>query len=425
MTPPDGPPWGPAQPLAVAVSAQALQGRVGSVAGVPVTNPFGLRRWRASLADALSTDAPIVCVGDSHTFGENANGSLTANPGDNAVDSVLGWVGQLRTLFALTYGAAGEGFWFTNPAKEGRVVNSGGSTFSGPGQAAGPMRQNFRLQTGNTLTMTVPTGATRLVVVQANLAGNVSSSWSLNAVGQGSISSLTGTGIPIVTTLAVVGGQPVVITGPASNADTFQAFAWRTAQTSGVPIHREGVGGNTQPNMRGGVYSGQLGTTDGSSFCTNAEQLARVQSHYLWAGARGLVVMYTGTNEQSLQNTAGIDGLVTPAIMQASVQFAVTQIVSDGWCALLIGPPPSASELLGAFPLSSYSASLQAIAATTDHCAFIDVADLWGGDDSADKLLTSNAGLRDPGSSHPSRAGYGDIARNVYRVLNSLVPVGN
>jgi hypothetical protein len=94
------------------------------------------------------------------------------------------------------------------------------------------------------------------------------------------------------------------------------------------------------------------------------------------------------------------------------------------WCALLVGPPPSGSEAIGNTPLAEYTTALQQIAAQTDHCAMIDIADLWGGNTATAKLATSNAGLRDAGSSHPTRAGYGDEACAIYRVLTAAMPLG-
>lgn len=408
---------------------QSNQGTVSSVAGVPVTNPYGLRRWRAALADAFNAEAPIVCIGDSHTFGQNANGSDTSGPGDSGPDSAINYCGQLRSLFGLTYGFPGEGSWIPNPAQEGRIASAGGgSTFSGFGQANAWLRNNWRFTANTqTLTLTVPTGVTRMMVVQANRAGDVSSTWSLNAVGQGAISALTGTGVPLLTYLNVVAGQPVVITGP-TGADVILGLGFRTAQTNGVPVHRMGCGGYAQGNMLGGVYNGILGSTNGVNVNSIAAQKAYTQSHYIWAGAKGLVILYWGTNEQSLQlGSAGNNNGVTPAIFATGLQTSLAQIIADGWCALMVGPPPSGSEnqTPGAALLTSYWSVMQSIAASTDHCAFISMGDLWGGDNATDKAATAAAGLRNAGDSHPTRAGYGDIARNLHRVLNNLTPVGN
>lgn len=414
-------------PSGVHGGQQLLSGSVMTTAGVPVTNLYGLRRWRAALADALNAEAHIVCSVDSHAFGQNANGNNTSLNTDRAADNQLGWVGQLRKRFALTYGDPGEGFIFVANSSDSRITEGGSPVaFAAPTQSPSVSITNRRLTSGSmTLTFTVPTGCTRVIVGQANFAGNVSSTWTLNAVSQGSISTLTGTGVPIYTTLTVVAGQAVVITGPASGNDTFLNFTFRTAQTSGVVVHNIGVGGRAAWVLQGGVFSGLVATNNGTTFYSAAEQTANIQACYKHAGAsaKGLFILYSGTNEQALQTTTGLFGGVTPAIMAQGVQQVVQQVAADGWCTLLVGPPQSGSELGGAGtqPLTSYSAALKAVAAANDHCAFIDVSDLWG----LDKLAASNAGLRDAGSSHPTRAGYGDLARAVYRVLDMVVPVGN
>jgi hypothetical protein len=338
-------------------------------------------------------------------------------------------VGQLRKLLAMIYGDPGEGLWLPSNTSDSRITLGGTPTaFDNPGQAPCIMRYNMRLTSASqTITVTVPTGATRMMVVQANAAGNNSSTWSLNGASQGAITTLTGTAVPKLTYLTVVAGQPVVITGPSSGNDTFIALGFRTAQTTGVPVHRIGASGQTQWNMQGGAFNGVGGTADGSTTYTTSNQQANVKAHYSWAGARGLLIMQFGTNEQSLQlGTAGLNNGITPALFAAGVQFAVNQAVADGWCVLLLGDPPSASENVnaGAQPLTAYTAELQSIAAATDHCAMIDFADLWGRG-SAAKTATSTAGLRNVSDSHPTRAGYGDEARAVHRVLTTLVPIGN
>lgn len=418
-----------AGPTGMNVLQPVVSGAVESVAGVPITNPYGLRRWRAAFADALNAEAPIVCVGDSHTFGQNANGSNTSTAADNVTDAVLGWPGQLRKLLAMTYGDPGEGFIFPSQTQDSRVTIAGGGVFLAPGQAQSIMIHNMGLVgLAQTITVTVPTGATRMLVVQANVSGGNSGSWQIGGVAQGNISTLTGTGVPITTYLPVAAGNVITLLGPSSGRDTFLAVGFRTAQTTGVPVHRIGVGGQTQSLMLGGGFNGVLGTNDGTNFYSTAAQQANVSACYKWAGAKGLVVVYFGTNEQALQQgAAGLNNGMTPALFTQGVQLAVNQIAADGWCSLLVGPPPSGSELqaAGAHLLPDYTAQLQSIAASTDHCAMIDIADLWGPDTAAAKLATSNAGLRDAGSSHPTRAGYGDIARHVLRVLDTVLPVGN
>jgi len=400
------------------------------LAGVPITNPNGLRRWRAALADGLNAEAPIVCVGDSHTFGQNANGSMTANPSDNAADSQLNYVGQLRQLLSRTYGDPGEGFILSNPARDNRVVAVGGGTFSSPGQAVSIIHNNYRLTANSqNLTIAIPTGngITRLGVIQSNNSGDAAVTWSQNGNSMGNVSAVSGSGVPFNTYLAVNPGDSIVITGPASGQNTILGFSFRTTQTAGVVVHRIGAGGYTQGFMLGGDYNGQLGTLDGSSFFTTGQQQANVSAHYTWAGAKGLVLIMYGTNEQTNQlGSAGLHNGITPTIFQSGLQTTVNQIVADGWCALLVSPCPSGSEnhTVGAAPLTSYATAMKTVAAITDHVACIDIGDLWGTGSTA-VTAASAAGLRDAGSSHPTRSGYGDEARNIYKVINATTPLGN
>jgi hypothetical protein len=410
---------------------------------LPVTQATtgALRRWRQALADAQNNAANIVVIGDSHVFGQFADGNDDSNASRSAADGQLGWVGQLRGLFAQTYGDVGEGFIIPDPVLEARMTNSGGSTFSGVGQAVAPMRHNWRLTSGSTLTFTPakPAGVrgaaalTKLGLIQTNHAGDAALTWTLNGSAQTAPTAPTGTGIPTSQDLTIVDSQAVVLTGPAAN-NTIYGVTYKTGQVgytgnqNGVFVHRIGSGGQTQGIMLGGDFNGQLGTVDGSTFFTTAQQQANVQSHYIWAAPRGLVIIYFGTNEQSLQlGSAGLNNGITPAIFNAGLQLTVNQIIADGWCVLLVGPPASASELQtgNAQPTQAYRSIMAAIAASTDHVAYVSISDLWGGDSAAAKLATSNAGLRNAGDSHPTRAGYGDIARNLYTILNYGVPPGN
>lgn len=418
-------------PTAPVADQLGVSGTSMSMAGVPITNPSGLRRWRAALADALFAEAPIVVGGDSRVYGQNANGSLTFTPADGRADAPLCFAGQLRSLFAQQYGDPGEGY--ISPVGDldsGAVVAGSGFAFTGHGQAGSLLRRNWRLPpAASTITLiAAPSNVTRVQTILSSHTGEAAGQFQING---GTVTSLgfgTSDDVPSLKSTAVTSGQVFNAANNAGGNVTYLGFCLRTAQTNGVPVHRIGVPGNTIGDWQGGVFNGVYGTYDGSTFSTAAEQTIAIRAMYKWNPTPGLLIVHTGGNEQSLQATANTIGCgVTPAIFKVGVQNVVNTAVSDGWAVLLIGPNASGSELAGAGiqPSTAYSAQLQAIAATTDHCAYLNVDDLWGGSDQTAKDNAFNAGLRDHFSAHPFRKGYGDIARHLHRVLSMVTPVGN
>jgi hypothetical protein len=398
---------------------------------VPVVNPGGLRRWRAAVADALNAEAPIVVGGDSRVYGENANGSLTITPADGRADAPLSFAGQLRQLFAQQYGDPGEGFVFPGGDIDNVAVVAGtGFTYLAPGQASGLLRRNWRLSsaTGTVTLIAAPSDITRIGVLLSNHSGEATGQYQINGGTATSLGAATSTDVPSLHYVTVTAGQVLNLVNNTGGNVTYCGFSLRSTQTNGVPVHRIGVPGNTIFDWQGGIYNGQAGTYDGVNFYTPAQQVQQIRAMYGWNPTTGLLVVHTGGNEQSNQlSTAGIGCGVTPAIFQAGVQKVVNTAVSDGWCVLLLGPNASGSELTGpgVAPSTAYGAELQEIAAATDHCAYINIDDLWGGSTAAAKANAYAAGLRDQYSAHPTRKGYGDIARHIFRVLNMVVPTGN
>jgi hypothetical protein len=189
-----------------------------------------------------------------------------------------------------------------------------------------------------------------------------------------------------------------------------------------------GKPGFTVANMLGGVYNGVLASTNGSTVWTAEQQREYIRSCYAGLPAKSLVSIMFGTNEQSKQlETAGLDCGVTPALFEQALQTIVTQIAADGLCVLLVSPCPSGSENVaaGAAPLTTYSAAMRAVAEASEHCAFFDIAEMWGTGAAAVEAAY-NAGMRDKTSSHPMRRGYGDIARMfVSALINRYIALGN
>lgn len=399
-------------------------------AGVPVTNLYGLRRWRAALADSLNAPATIVVGGDSRVYGENANGSVTFTVTDGRADAPLCFAGQLRSLFAQRWGDPGEGYVFPDGVLDNAVVNAGtGFTFLQPGQASGMLRRNWRLSTaaGTSTLIAAPANVTKIGILMSNHAGEAAGQYQINAGGAVSLGFGTSTDIPTSHSVAVTAGQVLNLVNNAGGNVTYNGFLLQTALAGGVPVHRIGVPGNTIWDWQGGVFNGQVGTYDGSTFYTVPQQIQQIRAMYGFAPSPGLLIVHTGGNEQSNQGSSGGIGCgVTTAIFKAGVQQVVNTAVTDGWCVLLMGPNASGSEIFdGRVPATAYSAVLQGIASTTDHCAYVDINDLWGGSDQASMDNAFNAGLRDHFSAHPTRKGYGDIAQHLYRVLTTAIPVGN
>lgn len=402
----------------------APSGNPQTLAGIPITKPTGLRRWRAALAAAKFGEAPICCGVDSHTFGQFADGTNNTDATANLTNAVRGYVGQLRSLFAQTYGDPGEGFLMPNYSAEGRITQGAGVATNAPHPAV--LRRHAYLSPGGypnaTLTYTVPAGVFFLGLILENTAGLTSPTWTKDGAIQGAWTTLDNTGGMNFTYHGVAPGQVVVIKGDNTTSANVIGLVARTARV-GVPVHRMGVGGITQSEMLGGSFNGVLATVDGSTIWTAPQQQAYVRAHYKWEPSKGVVIIMAGTNEQSLQlGSAGYGNGITPAIYAQGLTTTVQQIAADGWCTLLVGPCPSGSENVtaGAAPLTSYKAQMQAVATANDHCSYIDIADAWG----LSAAAAYAAGLRDQTSSHPTYKGYGDEARLIHRVL-TLPAIGS
>lgn len=420
-----------------------------------ITNPNGLRRWGVAYAACLAgeRDAPVIWGVDSHTHGQYFDGSQLVTA--NADCLLVSPAAVLRRLMARRTGVdPGEGFIFPNDSR----VTSGGGITTGVYQGPSLLRNNRRFTSAShTLTLAVPGGgaADRVRLIQGNGsmgtdgaipgtggASNAQITYAKNGGGAQNLTAPTNTGLSLVDEITVADGDSIVVNGPSSGQNTFLGFELRknTSQAA-VPVHRVGQMGYTAANIGGGVHNGTLWNPNGTNTLTAPQVAAQIRAHYKWAeagakGGKGVVVIATGTNEQSKQASAtGIDCGVTPSLFRTMLTTIVQQIAADGWCTLLVSPCPSGSELtaLGAEPLTSYSAVARQVAMDNDHVAHIDVADIWGGghdpitlqpvDPSTKAAAIAAAGvqLRDPNSSHPTKIGYvHGYARPVEKVLTSF-----
>jgi lysophospholipase L1-like esterase len=229
---------------------------VGSNTVPTVTAANHLRRFVAQREEALFTRVPIVCVGDSITYGQGADG--VNGVGSNPTDAAQGWVGQLRAMFAKEFGSdPGEGFFF---ADESRVTTTG----VGAGAAAysAPLRHARRLASGLTWAVQAP-AAGFLTVIQANNAGDVTGAYTITPNGGSAgastpLPAITGTGVSIATDIAVSALDTVTVSGPASGLTYIVGGRFKSAATTGMEVHRVGQGGYVSGDALGGQTNGVL-----------------------------------------------------------------------------------------------------------------------------------------------------------------------
>lgn len=386
--------------------------------------PAGLRRWRAArgLADAAGAAVtPVVCLGDSITWGIGSDNTLVTPTASAIVDS---WPARLRALFALSPytadAAPGEGFIFAN---DSRVAAGGGAL--GNAWASTVFGQGFRLiGATQTLTFTVPAGVTSAGVIQGNQTAafnaggsglaDVSASFNINGGASNPVTVLTNTGVPITTPIAVTAGQVLQITGPVTAQSYVSGFVLNSAAANGVQVHRVGLNGAVSGSLLGGQSSGAL-------VKSAANQIIAARSCYQWAPVPGLIVVMFSVNDQQFQNGGGSasqNGVTLPLYAAWNQQFAA-QATADGWPVLFVGGPQNLGYNPGSPSLDAYNAALQGIAASLDNVSFISVSDLWGAYTQSQAL-----GVQITGSEHPNKAGSADVAAMLYAAMLGYTPAG-
>lgn len=368
---------------------------------VPIVRPEGLRRWRASFGDALFARAPVVCVGDSITWGAGADGTKTATL-DTAVQPAA-WVTQLSALFAAQTGDPGEGFLMVN---DSRITAAGAPMVV---NFVGPLRYGFRLLAGagQTLTFTVPAGTTSVGVVQPHRAGDASAQIQVDGGAATAVATIAGDGVYRETETTVTPGtsHTIVLSAPASGAGYVAGVTIRKG-TVGVPVHRIGKTGNACGAMLGGA-------TTGVPDQTAPNQDLSIRALMQWEKP-GVMVIGFGVNDQALQAGTGQHAGVTPTLYDAWIRQVCTTAISLGWCVLLLGEPRNPNAPATGAPEQAYRDVLKAIALSLDHVACLDIGDVWGLTSWADATM----GLHVLSTSvHPSRRGHGDIARIICSAL--------
>lgn len=366
-------------------------------------NPRGLRRWRKALADAENTPARIACWGDSITNGIGWDGTASSGPEDQ--NDIYAWPSQLRKYFAHRFQTNEAG----SITPKGIAAGGDGRVSLGGGAASiGSMWAGLAAQINNapqTVTINVPVCTTVEVIYFRGDGSNgqtTSGTFKTNIDG-GADNNADNSGASQYK-LQTIGSlsssaHSVVLTG-TSAANAFPC-AVNYHSGKGVLVGRYGRPGWTSLD---GLGKGANSTV----------QSAAGQQRYLWQYGQPnfhLVVIEWGTNDWGSQNTGDA---TTPSNLQSNVQSMVNQAIGVGACCLLLGPtasgaaPPSPQTYLEA----QYDSVLRAIASSTDHCGYVSMSGMFGANAIAE-------GLQNSGSAHPTRAGHGDIGRQMFNLLTS------
>lgn len=339
--------------------------------------PQHLRRWRAALADAQFALAKIVCLGDSITLGAYANNVFTS---DDAVWAARGWVSQYRALLAAFYGDVGEGA--IKLTEDVRVTFSGGSGSS----TTGPLQTGRQIGAGNTITVALP-ACTDIDVVYWNQGGAFT--WEVDG---GGATTVTPTGTDIMSLAAITGladaTHSLVLTGTGT---AHVGFVVAKRGTTGVRVHRLGRSGATT----------ETATMASGSAANRNRMLAAT-----FATGVDLAVIMFGANDIPNQGTNNI----TPSVFRANLKLLTDKVTALGGCSLLLAGPRYPNPSAPSTEADYYAQALD-LAATDDHVAFADLAEVWGTEPDAETLGLMNYATY---GIHPVRKGHGDIARIVY-----------
>jgi hypothetical protein len=383
-------------------------------------SPTGLARWRAAMALSDEQVVPVVCVGDSITWGLGSDNTITTT---NPVALVKGWCGRLQSRFSLSplslQTNPGEGFIFPN---DSRVTAGGGALQNLWGCTA--FGQGYRLIANTeTLSITIPTGVTSIGVIQANQTAafnaggsglaDVTGLYNINAGGNTALTALTNTGVPIVTTIAVTAGQVFEVVGPATAQTYISGFLLNNEVATGIQVHRVGLNGAVSGSLLGGQSSGVLQQT-------SANQVYAARACYQWAPTPGLIIASFTVNDQQFSLGGGVasqNDVTLPLYQAWNLQFA-SQAVADGWSVLFMANLRDVGYT-GYATLDQYCSALKTLAINDANMAYIDVGEVWGG-----YTESQAAGVQVSGSVHPNTAGCGDMANMLYAALQAYASSG-
>jgi lysophospholipase L1-like esterase len=358
-----------------------------------IRNPEGLRRWRVAFGDALLgvVKQPTVSfIGDSITKGAFSNNLSNAASTQFDTFRARGYVTQFRRRLAGQYGAPGDGFIacvttaLDATAYENQVTISASSN-SG---TIGPQKSGRAITSGQTITLTTVNPCTK-VGIMAWWAAGTSAPFTYTVDGGSSVTGPTKSGsdtsyVHWITGLANT-THTIVISGPATLRADIGGFLAETGV--GVRVHNIGWGGHT--------------IVSASANDLSASSQARVLNGTLALTETDLAVVMFRHND-------GATG-VTKATFKDGVQDIVDYQAARGGCTLLL--PDPAGDV--AWDLAQYADAMREVSDATDHCAFMDFDDLWGGFAAANALGMYQDGI------HPKSVGHGDMARVFEKVLTA------
>ncbi|MET0238468.1 MAG: hypothetical protein ABW184_01095 [Sphingobium sp.] len=415
---------------ALAIQAKQIASRAQTTQlgqGAILTNPRGLRRFRAALGDALFSPVHIGCYGDSITEGvgtENAS-SIPNTP----VADRDGWPGQIRAALARRFGTFGGGAilpFFSGT--DSRVTLTGSVTAD---NGLGPCVRGGRVRTDRSMAFTLPSCTAFDIIYWAGgsadgtLIGGFEystdggSTWTTGLAG--GVNASPGFRILKVTGLADA-VRTVTIRGlHATNLQHVTGVRYHNSQ--GVVVSRWGRAGWTVLDTLA------IGEGTRNSAAVNIAY-ARERMLAMFGGFQEhLTVISLGENDANLQLVpmgGGTGGeaigplYTTPDTYETCLRQIVSRVVAAGGCALLLN---TALRPVGAVPAGgqSYYAYHQAarrIAGDTDHVAHLSMADRWGRDGDISAAESLALGMFSSSTSvHPSRRGYGDMANALLQTL--------
>lgn len=376
--------------------------RKAGVGGWHVTNPSGLARWRAALANAASVPPSLWFVGDSTTWGVGTDGTGNVTTEDTA--RLYSYPAKFQTLIANRLGAAEAGFIASiGAASDSLVAVANTSTITSLG-LAGFARAISSTGPG-TITFTLP-ACTSFEVITWESDGSASNpltgnyTYNVDAAGAISVpyaSNAAAYRATLVTGLANT-AHTVVLTGTTGASVYVMGIRYKTA--TGAMIGRFGRPGWTSNDLLG---KGVLNSVSA------AGQVRLLKSFGMASPA--LVVLSIGHNDCANQLTQS----TTVANYKTNLQNIADEVTADGGCMLLLSQPlpPYAEPATGSL-YSDYWQAADEVALAKTHVAHVNINDLseWRG---ATNPIAS--GLQNSGSVHPTIAGYADIATRVGGII--------
>lgn len=351
-----------------------------------------LPKWRIAVGKVKANVAScrILCIGDSITAGQWAQGNVPAN------QRPLSWPTQLSNMlnssgvnanWNSTLGNNNTGFGETTPTLDFRVVQGTGWTSSSAAETIGGDLYASTSATSNlAFTPTFPVNTFNIFyplfsgggTLAANLNGGSNTNVSLNNAT---------TGINTLTLSTTLGINTCNLNW---NAGSAFAIGWEAYDSSKkwVSIINTGWDGATSTDM---ALHG-AGFNSGSAIS------------YL---APALTIICTGINDW--------DNGISLATYTANIQYMITQAKLSG-DVILVSPVPTNPAAGGAAPIATqltYIAALQTIA-TSNNIPLVDVYNRW-----VSYAVSQPLGYYGDTFTHPIGAGYGDMAQAIFNVIGN------